>query len=337
MTYKIALTFEDGVTRFIDCGPGEVVADAAYRLGVNIPLDCRDGACGTCKAHCESGRYRMGDYIDEALSAEEAAAGDVLACQMRPESDCVVRINAASTACKVRDADCSGEIVKVEKLSATTIAVAFRLADTAAFGFLPGQYVKVAVPGSDQSRAYSFSSPSGAPEASFLIRDVPNGLMSAYLREVARPGDAIRVKGPLGSFYLRDIKRPVLMLAGGTGLAPFLAMLGTIAETGSDHPLHLIYGVTRDADLVMVEALEEYAGQIPAFTFTICVADAASAYPQKGYVTTYIADKHLNEGDVDIYLCGPPPMVEAVRGYLRDRDVTPASFYFERFAPSGEA
>ena len=50
MTFQIALNFEDGVTRFIECRPNEVVADASYRQRINIPLDCRDGACGTCKS-----------------------------------------------------------------------------------------------------------------------------------------------------------------------------------------------------------------------------------------------------------------------------------------------
>ena len=68
MTYQIALSFEDGVTRFVDCRPGETVADASYRAGINIPLDCRDGACGTCKGFCESGRYQRGDYIEDALT-----------------------------------------------------------------------------------------------------------------------------------------------------------------------------------------------------------------------------------------------------------------------------
>ena len=92
MNHRIALNFEDGVTRFIHAAPGETVADAAYRQGINIPLDCRDGACGTCKCLAEAGRYALGqDYIDDALSAEEAARGYVLTCQMRAESDCVLR------------------------------------------------------------------------------------------------------------------------------------------------------------------------------------------------------------------------------------------------------
>ena len=75
MSYQIALNFEDGVTRFIECRPNEVVADASYRQRINIPLDCRDGACGTCKSFCESGSYDGGDYIEEALTDDEADAG----------------------------------------------------------------------------------------------------------------------------------------------------------------------------------------------------------------------------------------------------------------------
>ena len=110
MTYQIALSFEDGVTRFVDCRPGETVADASYRAGINIPLDCRDGACGTCKGFCESGRYQRGDYIEDALTEAEAEEGYVLACQMRPEADCVVRIAATSDVCKTSVAAFSGEI-----------------------------------------------------------------------------------------------------------------------------------------------------------------------------------------------------------------------------------
>ena len=65
--------------------------------------------------------------------------------------------------------------------------------------------------------------------------------------------------GPVGSFYLRDIKRPLLFLAGGTGLAPFLAMLEEIGRTGSSQPIHLIYGVNTDADLVEVDKLVAFA------------------------------------------------------------------------------
>ncbi len=158
--------------------------------------------------------------------------------------------------------------------------------------------------------------------------------MSSFLSGPARAGDTLALAGPLGSFYLREIHRPLLLLAGGTGLAPFTAMLERIAERGSEHPLHLIYGVTHDVDLVELERLEAFAARIPNFTWSACVASPESSYPRKGYVTQHIAAQHLNEGDVDIYLCGPPPMVEAVERYLREQGMRPANFYYEKFAAS---
>src|SRR3989304_3006907 len=71
-TFQVALSFEDGITRFVECNTDETVADASYRARINIPLDCRDGACGTCKSLCESGTFDAGDYIEEALTDDEA-------------------------------------------------------------------------------------------------------------------------------------------------------------------------------------------------------------------------------------------------------------------------
>lgn len=334
MAHKVALNFEDGVTRFIETRPNETVADASYRVGINIPLDCRDGACGTCKVFIESGQFDAGSYIEDALTDDEAEEGYGLACQMKPQTDLVLRIAASSDVCKTRGASFKAQLSTVNRLSETTLGFTLAVDPASPLSFLPGQYVNILVPGTDQKRSYSFSSVPGSNEASFLVRDIPRGAMSTFLRE-AEPGIGMEFTGPSGSFYLRDVKRPLLMLAGGTGLAPFLSMLGRVAQTGSNHPIHMVYGVTNDADLVEVERLEEYARQIPSFTFSCCVANEESAHPHKGYVTRYIEPAHLNGGDVDVYLCGPPPMVDAVRHYLTEQAVSPANFYFEKFSPSG--
>ena len=222
----------------------------------------------------------------------------------------------------------------MEQLSDSTIALKIKGEALSQLAFLPGQYVNLQVPGSEHTRAYSFSSLQHDGEVSFLIRNVPGGLMSSFLTGLAKAGDSMTLAGPLGSFYLRDIRRPILLLAGGTGLAPFTAMLERIAEQGSEYPVHLIYGVTHDIDLVETARLEDFAARIPTFTFSACVASPDSQYPRKGYVTQHIEPGHLNEGDVDVYLCGPPPMVEAVSAHLRDQGIVPANFYFEKFAAS---
>ena len=190
MSYNIALNFEDGVTRFVSCNEGETVLDAAYRSQINLPMDCSDGVCGTCKGACRQGEFDMGDeYIDEALSDEEAEQGMVLTCQMVPSSDCVVEVPVASTMCKTGNAEVTGTVAEVNLISPTSIDL--KITSDEDIAFLPGQYVNIQVPGSEETRAYSFSSPPGSRDLSFLIRNVPGGLMSSWLVGEARTGDKV--------------------------------------------------------------------------------------------------------------------------------------------------
>lgn len=335
MTYRIALNFEDGATRIIDCQAGEKVLDAAYRQKVNLPMDCSDGVCGTCKCRAEQGSYDLGDdYIDDALTADEAAEGLVLTCQMVPESNCVIAVPVPSSACKVVPTDHGATAIAVEAVSDSTILLTLTLDRPEALAFLPGQYVNLTVPGTGQHRSYSFSSKPGAAEASFLIRNVPDGLMSGWLTGEAAPGARMSFVGPFGSFFLRAVERPVLMLAGGTGLAPLLSMLEVLADEGTDQPIHLIYGVTYDRDLVEIDRIEALADRLPSLSWTTVVVDPDGDHGRKGYVTDHLDDAWLHDGNCDVYLCGPPPMVEAVRIYLRDKGVEPAAFHYEKFAAS---
>ena len=277
----------------------------------------------------------MGEYIEDAMSQAEFESGHVLTCQMYPTSDCVVRIPASSDVCKTKQANFEASISEVRQLSESTISLTLQGPALEKLSFLPGQYANLNVPGSALHRAYSFSSMAKDGSVSFLIRNVPGGLMSGFLREQAKPGASMSMAGPLGSFYLREIKRPVLMLAGGTGLAPFLAMLDkVVAAGGSAHAIHLIYGVNTDTDLVELDKLAAFAAAIPNFSYALVVVSEDSKQPKKGYVTQHIEPAQLNNGDVDIYLCGPPPMVEAVAQNLRERAIQPASFHYEKFAAS---
>jgi len=334
MSYNIALQFEDGVSRIISCNADELVCDAAYRAKINIPLDCRDGACGTCKCHCESGSFTMGVYIEDALTEEEAAQGYVLTCQMKPTADCVIRVPASSAACKTEVGSHGGHLMSINRDSATTVS--FTVKSERAVTFLPGQYVNLLVPGSKGTRSYSFSSAPNQDELSFLIRDVPDGMMSTYMRHKAKSGDFMMFTGPYGSFYLRPAQRPILMLAGGTGLAPFLSMLLWLKEHPTTQPIRLAYGVNTNDDLVELDKLNALKAAMPNFDFFTTVVDAASGHPKQGYVTSHLTVQDLHDGNVDVYVCGPPPMVDGVRKWMTGVGVTPKNFLFEKFSSTNE-
>ena len=331
-TYNVALNFEDGVTRVIQCDDDEKVTDAAFRQKINLPMDCRDGVCGTCKCHAEKGEYELEFYMDESMSDEEAEQGYVLTCQMTPESDCVLRVPASSAVCKTAPETVEGEVLGVDTLSETSFGLRVKLSRP--IGFLPGQYVNVTVPGTEMHRSYSFSSAPGADEAAFLIRNLPGGEMSGYLGGRAKTGDSVTLTGPMGAFYLRPIERAQLWLAGGTGLAPFLSMLEQVAEQGADQPIVLYYAVTRAADLVELDRVNSLAKKAGNVTVITILAAEEDAHERKGFVTDHVTAGDLNSGDCDVYLCGPPPMVDAVRDHFSKLGAEPANFYYEKFNPT---
>ncbi len=334
---KIALNFEDGVTKIIEGKAGESVADTAYDARINIPLDCKDGICGICKCKIKSGSCDLGFYIDDALTEKEAEEGFALACQMVPKTDMVIEILASSKACKVKIESHATTITDIQFLSSEVVKLTVTEEKGHKFHFLPGQYANIEIPTSKVVRAYSFSGVShNAHTVEFLVRLLPNGAMSNYLRNEAKTGGVLNLMEPFGSFYLRDITHPTLFFAGGTGIAPFLAMLEKLSKEKKHpaSPIHLYYGATTDENLVELERLYDYATQLQLKIFT-CVSIEKSAKHAQGFVTQWINKAHLGKVGYDIYICGPPPMVEAVKKAVAEEQIVHNHFYEEKFVQSG--
>jgi len=241
-----------------------------------------------------------------------------------------------SGALKLKAEDISVDIVSVDQLSDRRIGLAVRATSGSLPHFLAGQYVNIAVPGAaDETRSYSFSSLPGAEIGTFVIGNVADGLMSRYLGKVARPGNRLTLRGPLGSFYLRAPQRPLLFLAGGTGIAPILSMLEVLAAEGTaGHPVTLIYGVHHATDLVGMEQIATLATRIPNLTIITTCSGPGEVHTRTGRVIAHLDAMHLADGNVDIYLCGPPEMVETVRLHVAHLGVRPANFYYEKFVPA---
>ena len=96
----------------------------------------------------------------------------------------------------------------------------------------------------------------------------------------------------------------------------------------------MVYGVTNDTDLVEIETLEEVKQNHSWFDYRTCVASEDSSHERKGYVTSHVEEEWLNGGDVDVYLCGPLAMVDAVSNWLDASQLKPSNFYYEKFTPS---
>ena len=185
-------------------------------------------------------------------------------------------------------------------------------------------------------RPYSFTFALGTDVATFVIRNVPRGKMSAYLEAKAKTADRRILNGPFGSFYLRALRRPIPFLAGATSLGPILSMLEHLAARGAnDQALQLVYGARDDADLVEAERIGAFAARIPKFTYHTTSSGPGSQHPLTGHVTDHFSAGALNTDDV--YLCGPPERVESGRRHVAKLGLSTANVHFEKFAPASEA
>ena len=235
------------------CRDDQTVADASYRQRINIPLDCRDGACGTCKAFCESGEYDGGTYIADALSDDEAAAGYVLPCSMKPRSDLVLQIASTSEVAKTQAATLHGNAGGAARLSATTVQFGVEIPNRGELAFLPGQYVNIAVPGTDAD-AVLLVQQRPARGAAYLPGEVHAGRRDVGLpRRTGRGRRRRQLHRPARLVLPARDRATVLLLAGGTGLAPILSMLRKLRADGSHRTAHLVYGVSTDDDLVELD------------------------------------------------------------------------------------
>lgn len=338
MTHKVAFSFADGKTLFFPVKANEILLDAALRNGIKIPLDCREGVCGTCQGRCESGQYSQ-DYVDEeALSPQDLEQRKMLTCQTRVQSDAAFYFDFDSSLCHNADpVRRTGSVIDVRQVSDSTAILHLDLGrHEAPLEFLPGQYARLRIPGTDSSRAYSFANRPGADnQLQFLIRLLPDGVMSNYIRERCLVGDSIELEAPLGAFYLRQISRPLLLVAGGTGLSALLAMLEQVVEQGCQQPVHLYYGVRQSADLCELARIQALGERLPAFRFTPVISDADPQWSGKrGYITEHLDSSKLRDHDSDLYVCGPPPMVDSIRIWLQEQQLNRVQLYYERFTES---
>lgn len=340
MGHSVALNFADGKTFFISVNNNELLLDAAIRQGINIPLDCREGVCGTCQGQCESGQYEL-DYVDEdALSERDLAERKMLACQTRVKSDAAFYFDHSSDFCNAGDTlKIASVVTKVELVSETTAILHVDASShTEQLQYLPGQYARLQIPGSDEWRSYSFASqPNASNQLQFLIRILPDGVMSNYLRERCQVGQTILLEAPLGSFYLREVDRPLVFVAGGTGLSAFLGMLDRLDAAEHKLPIQLYYGVNTELDLCEQQRLKSYSERLNFNYQPVVGRPSADWVGKAGFIHEHLDQTQLAENAFDMYLCGPPPMIEAVKSWLESQSLDNYRLYSEKFLQSNTA
>jgi propane monooxygenase reductase subunit len=315
----------------------ETVLRGAFRQGLQLMHGCKEGQCSACKSFLLDGEVDLDRYSTFALPDFEEQEGWTLLCRAHALTDLEVElINYDEDVLKagLPLVEARTRVVAVEELTHDIRRLELELIEPAGLEFHPGQYVDISIPGADGNhRSFSMANlPSEPGRLEFMIKLYPDGRFSGLLGtgEICA-GTELDITGPYGVFTLRDQSpRRLVFIGGGAGMAPILCLLRSLLERGIERDAVYYYGARTEADLFHIAELEALAAAMPSFRFVPALSDAEWD-GETGMVTDVVERLESDLTDVDAYVCGPPPMVEAAQGLLMAKGVPESRIYFDKF------
>ena len=211
-------------------------------------------------------------------------------------------------------------------------------------GHLPGQHVDVRLTAEDgysTQRSYSIASAADGSRVELTVQQVADGEVSPYLASVLRVGDRVELRGPIGGWFVWRVAdpAPVLLVAGGSGIVPLMAMVRARRAAGSRVPFRLIYSVRGPDDVYYADELRrrvrDDAGLDVTYVHTRAVPAGSGARPGRITVATVNTAGWPAALEPSCFVCGPTGFVEAVADILIALGHEPRRVRTERFGPSG--
>lgn len=313
--------------------PGETVLEAARRAGLALPYSCLAGVCGSCKATLIEGHCVYPRNPPTALNAAEQARHQVLLCQAVPASDLVIAAREVASVADMPRRTLTLKLVDKVFLSDDVVRLTLLTARGERLRRLAGQYLDALLP-DGRRRAFSIANaPHESEQIELHVRHVAGGGFTSYVFDEMKSGDMLRVEGPLGTFVPReDSERPIVMVAGGTGFAPIKALIEHFLHLGTRRPITLYWGARAPRDLYLRALPERWARDASAFHFVPVLSDAEQAGAlRRGFVHEALLEDHADLSAFDLYMSGPPTMIDAGRRAFVDAGLPEDRLFYDSF------
>ncbi|MCW8925794.1 MAG: FAD-binding oxidoreductase [Xanthomonadales bacterium] len=315
---------------------GESVLSAALRQGVMLPYSCKNGTCGSCKGQLESGEVHYPFHPPLALENSEIAQGKALFCQAAPSGDLVIQAREIEAVRDIQVRKMPARVIEKTLMAPDVMRIRLKLPSAQRLQFLAGQYLEILAP-EGKRRAFSIASPPQSEDVVELhIRHVEGGGYTSWVFDELKVRDILRFEAPLGTFFVRNdrTERPLLMVGGGTGFAPLKSMIECLLSDGDKRPLHLFWGAATQAELYMHEQVKQWEHDNAHILYTSALSETSSSEAQdafSGLVHEAVLDTYPDLSAFDIYISGPPAMVETGRTAFLDHGAEKRRIFFDSF------
>jgi CDP-4-dehydro-6-deoxyglucose reductase len=315
---------------------GESVLTAALRQGVMLPYSCKNGTCGSCKGKLESGEVHYPFHPPLALSREEMGDGCALLCQAEPIEDLVIRVREIEAVRDIHVRKMPARVIEKTLLAPDVMRIKIKLPNAQRLQFLAGQYLEILLP-EGKRRAFSIaSSPQSEDEIELHIRHVDGGGFTGWVFDELKERDILRLEAPLGTFFIRNdnTERPMIMMGGGTGFAPLKSMIEDLLAHNDQRPLHLFWGVRNRTELYMHKQAQQWAEQNDHIQYTSALLEPGAEDPAgsfNGFVHEAVLKQYPDLSNFDIYMSGPPAMIDAGRKAFIENGAGTRRIFFDSF------
>jgi CDP-4-dehydro-6-deoxyglucose reductase len=315
---------------------GDTLLAAGLRHGLALPFGCQSGSCGSCRVHLKSGEIAYPPQYSSApppaLSDAERDAGYILMCLAHARSDLTLALHQPPQLDSLRPRQLPVRALKKEWLAHDVLGLTLKLPKGDGFQYLPGQYIDLLL---DEGRRRSFSL-ANRPNGETLelhIRVTPNGRFAQWAAHEMPERAILRLEGPLGAFYLRDdCERPIIMMAGGTGIAPIHAMLEALLGQRTPRPVELYWGARAERDLYLDAKLRGWADAHPSFRYVPVLSEAEASWTgARGFVHEAVLAAHPSLAAHAAYLSGPPVMVRTGKDAFIKAGLDADHLYYDSF------
>lgn len=320
--------------KVFECTLGASILNAASEQKISLPYSCKTGRCNTCKCKVLTGQTEA--LIDEVgLSTIEKAEGWILTCARTAISNLVIEVEDLSDLKLPEILTIPARIDSLIKVTADVLCVTMRIPPNAVFNYLAGQYIDVIAEGG-MRRSYSIANaPKADKKLELHIRAVGGGIMSDYWFNHCKINDLVRLKGPMGSFVLRNTAGlDLVFLATGTGIAPVKAMLESmVALDVSERPrsVTVLWGVRNAKDFYLeVDALP--GGH---HFLQVLSRPCADWVGPRGYVQQNLIETLPDLSQAVVYACGSNAMIHSAKDTLLQAGLLNNRFFSDAFLCSG--
>jgi CDP-4-dehydro-6-deoxyglucose reductase len=318
--------------------PDQTLLDAALDSSLNLPHSCKGGNCGACRARLLRGEIHYPNGPPLGLSDAEAAEGLILLCQAHPDTDLCIETFAmrAADAATIKRLPC--RIERTQELSHDVLGVFLQLPVAEAFTFEPGQYIDIMLPGG-RRRSFSIASPPHDSRPLELhVRRVAGGEFTDRLFQQNPERTLLTMEGPLGQFVYRQgqppgsVAPPMLLIGGGTGIAPLISILRHVIENSIDRDIRVYWGVRSERDLYAHARLENLSARAARMRYLPVLSEPTLAWRgRSGWVHEAALQDIDDLGAHEVYAAGPPAMIAAVQREFGGRGVSPSRLHFDSF------